>query len=79
MLIHLIFSLLCDIIILYLLVNCGLLKSPSNGVVISNGHTAYYYCYRGFVTNTSNNTRYCMDNGKWSGNNISCIGKLAVN
>lgn len=66
-----------------LLVDCGRLENPPNGIVVisatNEGDTATYFCNEGHVfAENDTNQRTCGPDGRWSGEQPSCIGKHAV-
>ena len=68
---------------MYLIVDCGPLSNPENGVVTFSstqaGSTARYSCNSGFILR-GNQVRVCQANGVWSGQDPVCIrnGELDV-
>ena len=63
-----------------LLVDCGRLDNPPNGIVVisatTEGDTATYFCNEGHVfAENGTDQRTCGSNGRWSGDQPSCTGK----
>ena len=63
-------------------VDCGTLTDPANGQVSHTtgttfGQTATYSCDLGYNL-VGDNNRTCQATGRWSGNTLTCQGKLLI-
>lgn len=62
----------------YTVVGCGVLTAPDHGAMsqtgLREGSTANYTCEQGFTLSVSE-TRVCLDQGVWSGDEPTCNGR----
>ena len=66
-------------------VDCGDLIDPANGRIIKQptpesttlGSFATYFCNEGFRL-MGDSIRACLQNGRWSGNDPTCVGEVSA-
>jgi hypothetical protein len=71
--------------ILYDYADCGQLRNPENGQVLTTNGTTYmqvamYTCDTGYYTKSGDDSQKCEADGTWSGDPLVCAiyGKLPI-